>query len=723
MFNLFNSKDEKKDITQRSWTLAGGLFVVAVAIVWRIVYIQHYEKFKGKPWVAQLDRTIHQDTIPAMRGNIYSSDGSLLATSLPYYEISIDPTFADSTYFYQRIDSLCNKVVTYFGKDALIEDSKKIRFNRKEWEFEQKKRNEGKEIGKSTFSRNIRLVAGIITFKQQETIKTWPFFRKLTSGKTKGGILKLIYKRYKPFGTMAERIIGQLDSSKHGSVGIEANYDTRLFGKPGIGKYEILSDGTRMPLSDDDRLYAESGADIHLTIDVNFQDIAETSLRQTLKRYQADYGCAVVMKIETGEIKAMANLSKTGDSTYRETYNHALLQRSNPGSTLKLATIMAALETGKITPNTLLETGNGSAYYRNVTIEDTKAHGTITAQEAIIESSNVGMHLLMAKSGFYGDIQKYLNFLKKFKLDDTTHYVINGEAHPLTPKPHHEGWDGTSATRLSYGYVWELTPLQILTFYNAVANDGKWVKPMLVKQIQNNEDIIHDGKPFIDPKPIASQQTILSVQKMLLGVVENEKGTAHSLKNTEYQIAGKTGTAQLILNGRYAKGKYNVSFVGYFPAKKPQYSCIVMVSHPRGGSSDNLYAGSVAAPVFKNIADRIVGYDVRMHPPMANNNNKLSAMAKHFKAGHSDDLRLIADNINLDSKPQLSGWVEAKGNGNKIKWTAKNADPNRLPDMHGMSLRDALYLLENNGFRVTYQGRGKVTSYLRKGNVFELILK
>jgi cell division protein FtsI (penicillin-binding protein 3) len=419
----------------------------------------------------------------------------------------------------------------------------------------------------------------------------------------------------------------------------------------------------------------------------------------------------------------MANLSRTKDSTYKETYNHALAGRVNPGSTFKLATMMAALESKKITPQTSFQTGNGSAYYRGVTIQDTKGHGTITAQQVLEESSNVGTHLIMQKSGFYDDIQSYLKYIKKFKLHEKTNILMSGEASPLAPIPQHEGWDGTSATRMSYGYVWELTPLQILTFYNAVANGGKWVKPMIVKQIKNIEEVIYEGKPYTDPRPIASAQIISQVQKMLSGVVENKKGTAHSLQNDQYQIAGKTGTAQMIIDGRYRKGTYNVSFAGYFPANNPQYTCIVMVSHPRGGNSDNLYAGSVAAPVFKNIADRVMGYDVKMHPPIKNVPNRLNAMANQFKAGHSDDLRLIADNINLDSKPKLAGWVEAKDKGDKIKWTTKNADPNKLPNMLGMSLRDALYLLENNGFSVAYRGHGKVISYLHKGNVFELILK
>ncbi len=718
---MFNTKNSKKAITQRSWSLALGLIIVAVAVVWKIVYIQHYDKYQGKPWVAQLSKTNHLDTIPAMRGNIYSNDGSLLATSLPYYIMSIDPAFADSIYFYEKIDSLCNKLVATFGKDALIKDSKKLRFERKQWELEQQKAKAGVDVGKSKVDRYIKLVAGRITFKQQMIVSTWPFFRKLQSGRTKGGDLKPTYIRDKSFGTMAERTIGNIDESGHGLTGIEASFDARLFGTPGIGKFEILGDGTRMPLDDHALMPAESGADVYLTLDVNIQDIAETSLRQTLKQYNADYGCVVVMKKETGEIKAMANLSRTKDSTYKETFNHALAGRINPGSTFKLATMMAALETKNINPQTSFQTGNGSAYYRGVTIQDTKAHGTITAQEVLEESSNVGTHLIMQKSGFYNNTQSYLKYITKFKLNEKTGIMMGGEPQPRTPTPNHEGWDGTSATRMSYGYVWELTPLQTLTFYNAVANGGQWVKPMIVRQIKNIENIIYDGKPYISPTPIASAQTIAQVQKMLLGVVESEKGTAHNLQNDQYKIAGKTGTAQMIVDRRYTKGAYNVSFVGYFPANNPQYSCIVMVSRPRGNGS--LYAGSVAAPVFKNIADRIIGYDVKMHPPMKDTTNRLSAMAKQFRAGHADDLRLIADNINLDSKPKLSGWVEAKNKGNKIKWTTKNADPNKLPNMYGMSLRDAIYLLENNGFSVAYRGHGKVTSYLQKGNVFELLLK
>ncbi len=720
---MFDTKNSKKAITQRSWGLAILLFMVAVTIVWKIVYIQYYSKYEGKPWVAQLSKTNHLDTIPAMRGNIYASDGSLLATSIPYYVMRIDPAYADSAYFYEKIDSLCNNVVAMFGKDAMIKDSKKIRFERREWEIKEQKRKAGLDVGSNRVERAIKLVSGKITFRQQQIVSTWPFFRKLQSGKTKGGDLVPTYVRDKSFGTLAERTIGNIDGNGHGLTGIEASFDARLFGSPGIGKFEILSDGTRMPLDDDARVPAESGADVYLTLDINLQDIAETSLRKALEQYNADYGCAIVMKKETGEIKAMANLSKTKDSTYKETFNHALAGRVNPGSTFKLATMMAALETKKISPQTIIETGNGSTHYKGVTVQDTKGHGTISVQEVLEESSNVGTHLIMQKSGFYGDVQSYLKYMKKFKLNDKTNIMMGGEPVPLAPIPQHQGWDGTSATRMSYGYVWELTPLQILTFYNAVANGGKWVKPMIVKQIKNVEEVLYDGQPSTDPSPIASASTIAQVQKMLLGVVESKKGTAHALQNDQYKIAGKTGTAQMIINGRYAKGTYNVSFVGYFPANNPQYSCIVMVSHPRGGSGDNLYAGAVAAPVFKNIADRITGYDVKMHPPMPVATNKVSAMAKQFKAGHSDDLRLIADNMNLDSKPKLSGWVEAKGNGNKVKWTTKNADPNKLPDMHGMSLRDAIYLLENNGFSVAYQGHGKVMSYLRKGNMFELLLK
>ncbi len=592
---------------------------------------------------------------------------------------------------------------------------KKITFARHEWE----KEKNGKKDAK--VNRNIRLVRRRITFKEQQIVSTWPFFRRFASGKTKGGKTIVFYKRYKPFGTMAERTIGSIGSDNKGIVGIEARFNKSLAGKHGIGLFEILDDQTRMPLEDDDRLQPESGADVYSTLNVNFQDIAESSLRKTLKKYQAAYGCAIVMDCKTGEIRALANLSKSGDSTYQDTFNYAIVGLTNPGSTFKLATMMAAIEKG-LPLNRRYATGDGETKYNGVIIRDTKrgGHGTLTAAEVFEKSSNIGTHLIM-KDYFYNNANEYYNFLKKFKLTETTNIYMLNEPSPRVRIPNGKGWSKTSLTFMGYGYESELTPLQMLTFYNAVANNGKWVQPLLVKQVKKADEIIKEFPIVENSKPICTEETLKKVRKLLEGVVAH--GTASNIKNDQYSIAGKTGTAQKLVNGRYIPGLFSVSFIGYFPANNPRYSCLVMIDSPRGASMEQLYAASVAAPVFKDIADRIVGYDIGMHPHIKKKKNILNNIAKHLNAGNADDLRQITEQLDLDAQPAQSGWVVAKGKGMKVKWVNTDSNPNKIPNLTGMSLRDAVYLLENNGYRVQYSGIGKIQEYEQKGNTFVLKMK
>ena len=748
-------KNIRDDISRRSWIVSSLLIALSVVLAGRIYYVQHYGTYQGKPWIKYMSRTIHIDTIPAMRGNIYSSDGSLLATSLPYYEVAFDPGVAKKKYFDERVDSLATLLAQTFGQRTREEYLREFKFYRHEFEQSelQKKRVEeakidGKKIETKKYSvnRNIRFLKRQITFREynlivsqpfkkiiinkkgqeQEVIWTgWPFFRPFSNGETRGGKLTVFYHRYHPFGNLAERTVGYLDArTARGLVGLEASFEKKLAGTPGVGLFRVLDDKTFMPFENSDKLQPVNGYDLHTTLDVNFQDIAESSLRETLQRYRASYGTVVVMEVQTGAIKAMVNLAPSKkDTGYVETLNYALARRTNPGSTFKLATMMAALEEGRISPNTLIATGNGSKTYGKVTVTDTKAHGTITAQQVLEQSSNVGTHLIMQQSGFYADPNKYVNYLKKFHLNQSTGVSMLGEAPPVSPEPKKTGWDGTSATRLSYGYVWELTPLQTLSFYNAVANNGYWVRPMIMKQVKNANEVLQENKPQIMEKRIASEQTIRRVQKMLEGAVADKSGTGHGINSKQYQIAGKTGTAQLIIDRSYSKdGKFNVSFAGYFPAKNPKYSCIVFVSYPKGGSGDNLYAGSVAAPVFRKIADRIVGYDVKMHPPVPTVKNKVGEASAQFRVGQADDLRVIAAALNTDAPLNTNGWVMAKQNGKK-RVTNQDTSPNKMPELRGMSLRDALYLIENQGFKANYRGSGKVTDYILKNGIYALVLQ
>ena len=732
----------REDILRRSWMVSSLLLLLAALIVWRIFYVQHYGTYDGKPWIEHISNTVRVDTILAMRGNVYSNDGSLLATSLPYYDVSFDPTITKKDYFDQHTDSLATLLAQTFRQRTREEYLRDFKFYRHEFEQSELQRKKAKDLPKGqkmtmvkyNVNRNIRLLNRAITFREYQLMTTqkvnntkgaalgWPFFRQYSNGGTRGGKLTVFYRRYHPFGGLAERTIGYLDkATDRGLVGIEASFEPKLAGTPGIGLFRVLDDKTFMPFEDSERLQPVNGYDVYSTLDVNFQDIAETALRKQLRRYQADYGTVVVMEVKTGEIRAMVNLAPSkGDTGYQETLNYALARPTNPGSTFKLATILAALETKRISPQTLIATGNGSATHASMTVEDTKAHGTITVQQVLEESSNVGVHLIMQKSGFYANPNEYMKYLTQFHLDQRTGIQMLGEAPPLPPRPGMKNWDRTSATRLSYGYVWELTPLQTLSFYNAVANNGYWVRPTIVRQIRNANEVIQEMKPQILKNRIANESNIRRVQKMLAGAVADPKGTAYIVHDTQYKIAGKTGTAQMIINKRYSKDdQFNVSFAGYFPAQNPQYSCIVFVSYPKGGNGDNLYAGSVAAPVFKEISDRIVGYDVKMHPPIEKDKNKLAEITPQLQTGQADDLQIIAAALNTNAPVNVNGWVAMKSKNKKPDLTQLNP----LPNLKGMSLRDALYLLENHGFKVNYQGIGKVSDYSLKDGVYTLVLK
>ncbi|MBB3836064.1 cell division protein FtsI (penicillin-binding protein 3) [Runella defluvii] len=731
---LSRPKNIREDISRRSWIVAIGLIVLGAVVIYRIFYIQHFALHKDKPWIEYMSTTMHIDTIEAMRGNIYSNDGSLMATSLPYFEVSLDPTVTDSTYFYSRVDSVATLLSALFQQRTAEDYRREMVFARHEFEKNKKKGN-----------RNIRLVKRRITYREYNIIlnqsftgfvydkkakkkvkgtwKGWPFFRRFaTTGRSRGGKLTVVYERYNPFGSLAERTIGDLDKkTRHGSFGIEASFDNRLAGTPGIGLYRVLDDQTFMPNDDDEKIQPVNGYDLHTTIDVNFQDIAETALRNTLERYRASYGSVIVMEVQTGEIRAIANLSRSSDSTYSETYNYALAGLSNPGSTFKLPTMLAAFEEG-LPLSKMYHTGNGNAKYRSAVIRDTKktGHGSITAQQVFEKSSNVGVHLIM-KDYFYAHGDKYVGYLKRFHLREPTGIHMKGEPAPRVRTPSDKRWSKTSLTYMSYGYESELTPLQMLAFYNAIANDGYWVRPMIVKQVKDADKVIQEYPVFKSEERIASENSIKKARTILEGVVDH--GTATNIRNDHYKIAGKTGTAQKLVNGRYLQGLYNTSFIGYFPADEPRYTCLIVVDSPRGFSMEQLYAGSVAAPVFKEVADRIIGYDIKMHPPLTKQKNKTSEMQKQLRAGHSADIRIVAEEMDIEAPVNVDGWVEAKKEGDKVAWANRDTDPTKVPNLKGMSLRDALYLLENHGFKVKYSGRGKVASYTNQGGVYSLVLR
>lgn len=689
--NVDTGMNNKKALIIRARVVGGVLFVMAICVFIKLIRVQFYETFKDKKWSEYATQNdLKLDTIPAMRGNIYSSDSSLLATSLPYYYVGFDVKTPSKAYFDANIDQLASLLAKNFGDYS--EEKYKERILR---------------VRNKKSTRYLRLKQKEITYLERKKVLNWPFFRREKGGG--GGKFETVYRRNEPFSPMADRTIGGLSSKTgKGEVGIEASFETKLAGINGVALVERVGDGVKIPVGANMNIRPEPGYDIYTTLDMNFQDMAESALRETLIQYQADYGCVVVMEVATGEIRAMANLTKKNGG-YHEVFNYALAGGSDPGSTFKLPTMMAVIEETGMDPNKeWVDTGEGNFKFRGLNIADTKngGHGSITVQQVMEKSSNIGVHLLMQRY-FYSQPDKYIEYLKKFHLTNRTGIHMAGEKPPLIRDRHSKLWSKTSLTFMSYGYEMQVTPLQMLTIYNAVANNGYWVRPMIVREIRNGKTVVDKLEPYVEETPLCSPATIDKSRKLLEGVVE--RGTARNIRSEHYSIAGKTGTAQKLIDGKFVVGRYSTSFAGYFPADKPKYSCIVVVDSPRGFNKEQLYAGSVAAPVFKQVADRIYAYDISMHKPAEIEKNDELKPVKWV--GRADELTAISEAFKLKEVPEGAQWVQgslmAKG---QVGWKPREVDEKEVPDLRGMALRDALYIMENKGFRVAFKGGGKVAS-------------
>ncbi|GAB3943517.1 penicillin-binding protein [Spirosoma harenae] len=686
----------KQDIIQRANHIFYIVIVLAIGVLVRLVYVQYFQTYEEKktkkkiPWRDGLAKTIFKrDTIKAMRGNIYANDERLLATSLPYYVVGLDPSIAKTDYFNKKVDSLGIILSSIYRDKSPHDYAQLIRDARKRE------------------SKYILLNHRRITFQERQELLKWPFFRSTAKTAARGGVLRPYYERYHPFGQMAERTIGSLDArSGRGLIGLEASFQDALAGKNAVGLVEVLSQGVRKPVNDGPEMTPEPGMDLYTTIDVNYQDMAESALRDALIKYKADKGSVVVMEVASGEIRAMANLTKLKDGRYVENFNHALAGRTDPGSTFKLATMIALLEEKAINLDQIVETGHSAILYKGHRIADSNGggSGTLTARQVFQKSSNIGTHLLM-RSYFYSRPDLYCQYLRRFRLTQPTGIHMKGEAMPIVRNPDMKGWSKISLASMSYGYEMQITPLQMLTFYNAIANNGYWVRPTIVKQIKLAGEVIEENKPYVSPEPICSKATLQKAKELLRGVVADDHGTAHAINTKYYSIAGKTGTAQKFYNGVYHPDKHYTSFIGYFPANKPKYSMLVMIDNPyQEGKVGRLYGGAVSAPVFKVVSDRIVAYDIRMHAPLQAGSSQPSSTTS-LVAGYADDLHTISSALNLTNEPSTEGWVEKAASG---QWKSRPTRASQVPDVRGLTLRDALFLLENRGFRVSIEGRGKV---------------
>ncbi len=681
----------KKDILWRVYLVYFFICLFGAAIIFQAVRIQIVE---GEHWRNKADSTTTDyRTIEAVRGNIYSDDGSLLATSLPMYEIRMDVNSEVLTdkIFYKNVDSLGFYLASLLEEKSAKEYSKALRMARKH--------------GDRYF-----LINREASYNQLKTMRKFPMFRM---GKYKGGLI-IIQKsrRERPFKLLAARTVGYERAGQ--PVGLEGAFNRYLSGISGKRLSRKLSGGNWMPINpdnDENEIEPQDGNDLVSTIDINIQDVAENSLQKQLTLHNADHGCVVLMEVATGAIKAIANLTRESEGVYSEKYNYAVGESTEPGSTFKLASLICALEDGYVDLTDSVNTTGGSTQFYDRIMKDSHegGFGKITVQRAFEVSSNVGISKIINQN-YAKQPQKFVDDLIRMGLDEPLGLQIPGEALPKIKTTKDKYWYGTTLPWMSIGYEVQLTPLQILSFYNAVANNGKRVTPMFISEIQQKGKAVISYPPVASNATICSQATIDKVKKMLEGVVE--RGTATSLKNDRYKIAGKTGTAVIEYGksgGSLTGRRYQASFVGYFPAEKPKYSCIVVVNNPSNGV---YYASLIAAPVFKDIADKVYANRLELHKDIDQEIITQPVTVPLAKVGYKKDTEKVykaLKQVIIPNAEEDESICETKVNkNNAIEVLGKNWEDDVIPDVKGMGLQDAIHLLENRGFSVKVVGRGMV---------------
>lgn len=639
----------KRDILWRVYLCFIGIAVLSLVVLGKVFYIQ---RVQGAYWRGLSD-SLHEKWVDldAERGTIFSEDSSMLSTSIPYFNIYVDfgadgLREKNGRRFTANVDSLSICLSRLFG------DQSPAAYRKLLWH------------GYRANDRYYEIAAGV-PFEKYQQLRQFPLIRE---GRNKSGfIAEVVNKRLNPFGLLANRTIG-LARANAQNVGLERTYDTLLKGETGRRLVRYIAGGTYVPVEGYE-IESLDGKDIITTLDVNIQDIAENALLREMITSQAEHGTCIVMEVATGKIKAIANLGLQSDGTYWEDLNYAL-RVTEPGSTFKLATLLSLLEDHKVSLNDKISLDGGSWKVAGRTVYDAEPHDNkvFTVKEAFEISSNVGMAKL-AMGHYSGNPSGFVTHLKKLRLDQPTGIDLLGEGSPVVKHPGSRTWSATTLPWMAFGYEVLVSPLQTLALYNAVANNGRMMKPYLVSAIQESGVTVRENEPAALIENICSQTTLHELQDCLKGVCNDPEGTAHSLfQHSFYPVAGKTGTA-LVADGKrgYADHVYQASFVGYFPADHPKYTCIVVIkNHPFA----KVYLGAkVAGPVFKELADKLMSLDPDIAAPIPADS-----------AGPR--------NIPIVNQPPIPG--------------------HGIPNVKGMGLKDALFLLEGMDLKVAVRGSGKV---------------
>jgi len=630
------------------------LFALAVLVKLYVVSIRDGAELRE----AARDRVVQQRTVQASRGNIYSSDGQLLATSMPVYELRWDASLVNQEHF----DKSINK--TAIGLQLLLPE-------RSAWEWLTYLKEQQSE------QKRYALIAKNLSFSMYRRVRDLPLF---DGGPFEYGLIaEERYTRLMPLGMMAERTIGYWRPDA--KAGLEATFNKVLGGQNGLRWMQHFGKGQWKPLEANYEVEPRDGADIETTLDTRIQDIAHRALLQRLVQFQAEHGSVIVMEVATGKIRAMVNLGReNGDSTYTELRNYAVWERTEPGSTFKFAALLAALEDGVVDTATKVDTDGGvyMVYGKKVNDSHKGGYGVISLGRALEVSSNTGVVKAIYPK-YAANPQEFIDRLYQMGLGEKTGIEVNGESKPFIPQPGSGRWSGTTLPWMMFGYGVQCTPLQTLVFYNALANDGKMVRPRLWERTIDRGQVVAESEVEYIRSSIASKENVAKVRNLMENVVL--RGTATNIRLDSLKLAGKTGTCQLEYWNPERMG-YQASFAGYFPADNPKYSCVVVVSRPI--KSMGYYANVVAAPVFQDIAVGITRFIPDEQAPP--------------KGYWTEGLENIAQKQSASSEKQ---WAEAEA----------DLERGTMPNWTGWKATDALRLLERKGYTVQTKGNGRVRSW------------
>jgi cell division protein FtsI (penicillin-binding protein 3) len=705
--------DVRKDILFRAYIIYILVLILASVIVFRLISLIFVNGDQYREMAEE--NLIRERTLEASRGNIYSDDGSLLATSVPVFDVYWDAVAVNKDTFNHNVDGLARELANLFKDKTELQYRSYLSTN-----FRSK--NRYTLIRRS----DLRNDQNQVSYTVLKKLRQFPIFRL---GKNRGGlIVEKKDVRRMPYKLLANRTIGyerkiRLKNGKDTGyyVGLEGAYSQFLQGTNGKRIEQRIRGGFWMPISDEDQVDPQNGKDVYTNINIDFQSVATHALMKQLDSTKAEHGTVVLMEVQTGYIKAIANLSRHSDGVYGEDMNYAIWESAEPGSTFKLASLLAVLEDGRFDTNTIVPTGKIKYGAREMKDSHEEGYGNVTFKKAFEVSSNVGISNLVVRA-FAGREQVYVDLIKKMGIGQYLNLEIAGEGIPFIKDPksrrdanNRNPWNTTTLPWMSIGYEIQLTPLHILLMYNTIANNGTLVKPQFVREIRSTGEVIKKNEPIILIDKICSQKTIDKVKACLEGVVK--QGTAKKMFNTLYSIAGKTGTAQIASKGGYGNDKdgkairtidYKASFVGYFPADKPKYSCIVVINKPK---QKGFYGGEIAAPVFKEIADKVYSsqVDIRQDVPDSVRNKNLPLV----KFGKQSELKTIYQTVSFNtlSHDSYAEWVSAEEvAGTAIRMKAAAVKATVIPNVVGMGVRDAIYLLEKMGCIVQVNGRGSVVS-------------